>query len=443
MFIKKRAAIILLAMVIALGFATPYFASDTYVVAENDVLWRIARAYDLTWQELAEYNNLRNPHHIEVGQVLHIPAHEMREYEITIGNRWPVGGTLTLPAGASARNPVPAVLLVHGSGPADRDSTIMGINRPFYDIAEYLSAHGVAVLRYDKATYIHGWDMVNTLGASFTVWEETIEHAVYAAQLLHHDPRISSVYIAGLSLGGMLAPRIHAAGGNFDGLILMAGSPRTLMDISLDQNYLNLDIMHMQIEAQFEMFLSLAWAEEYDFIRFLLADTAEMFGLNLFAMDNDALIDFVDMLLDMMESQLLAAIDAVYALELLYAAIPTMTAEEAKAVLIDPMSSMYAYYMRDMAINPVDGFLRDISAPFLVMQGTHDFQIFADVDFVLYQFLLGDRNNASFILYEGLNHLFMTSAATNILEALEEYAIPSQVHPRVLADMVAWIMAQR
>jgi hypothetical protein len=68
-----------------------------------------------------------------------------QEREVVIGSgKWQLPGTLTLPQGAG---PFPAVILVHGSGPHDRDETI-GPNKPFKDLAWGLAGRGVAVLRY-------------------------------------------------------------------------------------------------------------------------------------------------------------------------------------------------------------------------------------------------------------------------------------------------------
>ena len=89
---------------------------------------------------------------------------------IGAGGEWPLDGILTIPRWASAGNPVPAVVLVHGSGPSDMDSDVFG-NRPFFDIASHLSANGVAVIRYDKRTFAHGERMVATLGGALTAWE--------------------------------------------------------------------------------------------------------------------------------------------------------------------------------------------------------------------------------------------------------------------------------
>ena len=69
------------------------------------------------------------------------------EQDVTTGAAgWPLPGTLTMPVGDG---PFPAVVLVHGSGPQDRDAS-MGPNKVFRDIALGLASNGVAVLRYEK-----------------------------------------------------------------------------------------------------------------------------------------------------------------------------------------------------------------------------------------------------------------------------------------------------
>jgi pimeloyl-ACP methyl ester carboxylesterase len=57
-----------------------------------------------------------------------------------------LAGTLTLPKG---EGPFPAVLLIAGSGPQDRDESL-ATHRPFLLIADALTRKGIAVLRYDK-----------------------------------------------------------------------------------------------------------------------------------------------------------------------------------------------------------------------------------------------------------------------------------------------------
>jgi hypothetical protein len=57
-----------------------------------------------------------------------------------------VGATLTIPEG---KGPFPAVLLIAGSGPQDRDESVLG-HKPFLVLADHLTRHGIAVLRADK-----------------------------------------------------------------------------------------------------------------------------------------------------------------------------------------------------------------------------------------------------------------------------------------------------
>ena len=72
---KKKMIAVLMAMVLMMGLTLPILAG-TYTVQQDDVLWRIARDHGqgATWQEIANYNDLRNPHLIFPGQVLRIPS---------------------------------------------------------------------------------------------------------------------------------------------------------------------------------------------------------------------------------------------------------------------------------------------------------------------------------------------------------------------------------
>ena len=143
-------------------------------------------------------------------------------------------GTLAMPDGASAAAPVPAVVLVHGSGPHDRDETI-GPNRPFLDIARGLAAEGIAVLRYEKRTRARPQDFA---GNDFDMDDETTADAVAAVAALRGvegiDP--ARVHVLGHSQGGMLAPRIAAQSGGVAGLVLFAAPARPLLDLLLEQN---------------------------------------------------------------------------------------------------------------------------------------------------------------------------------------------------------------
>ena len=56
-----------------------------------------------------------------------------------------LAGTLTIPTQSGT---TPALILISGSGPSDRDESIME-HKPFLVLADYLTRRGIAVLRYD------------------------------------------------------------------------------------------------------------------------------------------------------------------------------------------------------------------------------------------------------------------------------------------------------
>jgi dienelactone hydrolase len=153
------------------------------------------------------------------------------EEAVTVGaGEWALPATLSMPVGAIAA----AVVLVHGSGPEDRDETI-GPNKPFRDLAWGLADRGIAVLRYEKRTRQYAAKVA--ANRNLTVREETIDDAVLAATLLRTHARIdpARVFVLGHSLGGTLAPRIAAADGSLAGLIILAGTTRPFNDVVRDQ----------------------------------------------------------------------------------------------------------------------------------------------------------------------------------------------------------------
>jgi len=151
------------------------------------------------------------------------------ELKIEAAGGCPLGATLTLPKGDG---PFPAVVLVHGSGPHDRDETL-GPNKPFKDLAWGLASRGVAVLRYEKRTKA----CPEKLTAAVTLKEETVDDAVAAAALMRRTPKVDAgrVFVLGHSLGGVAVPRIGAADGAIAGFVVMAGTVRPLEEILIDQ----------------------------------------------------------------------------------------------------------------------------------------------------------------------------------------------------------------
>lgn len=138
--------------------------------------------------------------------------------------------TLTLPKGAARH---PAVVLVHGSGPNDRDETI-GPNKPFKDLAHGLASRGIAVLRYEKRSRMYPGSFKSR---AFTVHDEVLEDAALAVELLAAREEIAPdrIFVLGHSLGGTLAPRIPPLAPKTAGLIIAAGATRPLPQLMLEQ----------------------------------------------------------------------------------------------------------------------------------------------------------------------------------------------------------------
>ena len=160
----------------------------------------------------------------------YVNAEAFRESEVRIvTGQIDLPGTLTMPRG---EGPFPGIVLVHGSGPNDRDES-HGPNRAFRDIAQGLASKGVAVLRYDKRTLVYPQSM----GPDATILDEAVDDATSALGLLRAtkgvDPK--RVSVLGHSLGGMMAPRIAAGDAKIWGMVILAGNTRPLEDLIDEQ----------------------------------------------------------------------------------------------------------------------------------------------------------------------------------------------------------------
>lgn len=131
-----------------------------------------------------------------------------------------LAGTLTLPEGAG---PFPAVVLISGSGPQDRDSSLFG-HRPFLVLADHLSRRGIAVLRSDdRGVAGSGGDFSSATSADFA------SDALAAATLLSQRPEVDPgrIGLIGHSEGGIIAPMSAARSPLPSYLVLLAGPALT------------------------------------------------------------------------------------------------------------------------------------------------------------------------------------------------------------------------
>ncbi len=153
-----------------------------------------------------------------------------RSEEATIGKSpFALSATLTRPNG---NGPFAAAVLVHGSGPNDRNGSI-GANKPLKDLAEGLSSRGIIVIRYDKRTFQHGHQLKNNL----SIDDEVIDDAVSAVKHLkdRSDVDPQRIFIIGHSLGALLAPEIAHKSAPVAGAVLLAPPGRAPWDVIVAQ----------------------------------------------------------------------------------------------------------------------------------------------------------------------------------------------------------------
>lgn len=300
--------------------------------------------------------------------------------EVVIGEEpWKLPGELVLPTGSG---PFPAVVLVHGSGPGDRNESV-GPNRPFEDLALGLASKGIAVLRYDKRTRVHGKSLGGVL-ETFTVKDETITDAVAAAALLRADPEIdpARVFVLGHSLGGQLAPRIAEADPKLAGLVVLAGSTGTVGDA---------------IVRQTEYILKLGRGPSGELT------PEEQTKLDALRKQNVRLKE-------------IAGGAEAKPTEMTFGAPPS--------------------YWRDLAEYDAPALAAKVGRRILVLQGERDYQV-TMIDFAAWKKALDGKPSARLVTYPKLNHLMISGEGPS---GPEEYKLAGHVDEAVIADVAEFVL---
>jgi len=147
------------------------------------------------------------------------------EEEVTFANGdITLAGTLTIPEGSG---PFPAVVLITGSGAQNRDEELLGL-RPFRWLADYLTRHGIAVLRYDDRGVGGSSGSVQTATS-----EDFAGDAIAGVHLLEtrNDIAPQAIGLIGHSEGGIVAPMAAVRSPSVAFIVLMAGTSVTGEDI--------------------------------------------------------------------------------------------------------------------------------------------------------------------------------------------------------------------
>ncbi|MDD3626653.1 MAG: DUF3887 domain-containing protein [bacterium] len=312
-------------------------------------------------------------------KVSYIDPGKFTEKDVVFGEKdLELPGTLTIPTGSG---PFPVLILVHGSGPNDRDETL-GPNKPFKDIAWGLGTKGIAVFRYDKRTKVYSETIAKDIH-NLTVKEETVNDVISAVKFLKNNEQIDTdaIYVLGHSLGGSMIPRIASLTEIPAGYVIMAGTPRKLEELIIEQ-----------IE-----YISNADGE---------CDAKEKKQIE----DTKKVVEKIKQIQKEKRTE--------------------------KPEIILGASNKYWIDFDEYNICET---AKKITKPVFIIQGERDYQVTMK-DFEIWKKCLDGKKNVVFKSYPALNHLFMSGDGMSVPE---EYMKSDHVAEDVISDLFNWIEENR
>lgn len=316
-----------------------------------------------------------------------------REEEVSYENKVQgdtLAGTLTIPPG---KGPFTAVLLITGSGPQDRDESLMG-HKPFLVLSDWLTRKGIEVLRVDdrgvgKSTGVFG----TATTADFATDAEA------GVAFLKSRPEVNPKKIAliGHSEGGIIAPMVAARNPEVAFIVMLAGSGVPGDQILLEQRKL---IAEANGESKEDAEKDAAKEKEVLALVVREKDSPEL--------EKDLKAKLSE---DVKEPQLGAQVK----------------------VLTSPW---FRYFL---AYDPAPA-LRQVKCPVLALGGEKDLQVPVQQNLPVIRKALEDGGNKHFEVVElpGLNHLFQTA---KIGSPLEYGTIEETMSPVALEKISSWILA--
>jgi len=326
-----------------------------------------------------------------------VPPFPYREEQVRVANTSAgitLAGTLTLPQGTG---PFPAVLLITGSGPQDRDESIVG-HRPFLVLADHLTRQGVAVLRVDDRGV---GESTGEFGMATMEDFATDAEASVAYLRARSDINGSRVGLLGHSEGGVVAPMVAARDTRVAFLVLLAGTGVPGADILTSQSRL----------ISRAMGVPSAVAEQ-----------------NIAVLRDSIAIVRQGGDVEAMRGKLR---------DLLSQHMPPSQGEPQVATLTSP------WFRHFVAYDPAPA-LRQIACPVLALSGARDLQVPATENLAAIRRALEAGGNKRVVAQElpGLNHLFQTAStgAPNEYATIEETFNPTVL--KIISDWMAQVLRQ-
>lgn len=309
-----------------------------------------------------------------------------------------LAGTLVVPDGAG---PFPAVVLVSGSGPQDRNDTLVG-HQPFLVLADAFARRGIASLRYDDRGV--GGSTGSHAGATTA---DLATDASAAVAFLDADPRTGSVGIVGHSEGGIIGPMVAGESEAVAHVVLLAGPGLPGREVLRRQTE---DLMRAAGAPEADIVWQLEWRSQ-------IMDVSAS-GLS----DDEAARE----------------IGAVASAAL--ANPPDEVTEPLAPALVDTFVEAFVdpWIRFFLAHDPAPA-LAALETPVLALVGSLDLQVSAEQNIPALERALAENPAATVLELEGLNHLFQTATTG----AVSEYVQIDETFAPAAIDLVAsWILEQ-
>ena len=315
-----------------------------------------------------------------------------------------LAGTLTIP---EKEGNFPAVVLISGSGPQNRDEELLG-HKPFLVLANHLTKNGIAVLRYDDRG-------VASSGGKFegATTDDFATDAEAAFAYLQSLPSINKkkIGLIGHSEGGTIAPIVANANKDVAFIVLMAGTAIPGDEIMMLQNYLIGKANGMPEEELTK--LGNINRKVYDIIK--EEKEQDVLKEKLYNVFNDELKPIF-----------------------ISKGIPANQVSQYINMQLAELSS--PWYVNFIRYNPTPA-LEKVQCPVLALNGDKDVQVaaIANLDAIKRTAEKSGNKKVTTKLLPGLNHLFQESSTG----APSEYGtIEQTIAPSALNEISGWIIKQ-
>ncbi|MBZ0295553.1 MAG: alpha/beta fold hydrolase [Anaerolineae bacterium] len=320
-----------------------------------------------------------------------------------------LAGTLTLPEG---EGPYPAIVLISGSGPQDRDESLEPVAsiKPFRLIADYLTQEGIAVLRYDDRGVARSTgDFSAATSADFATDAEAAVNYLAGRDDINSD----QIGILGHSEGGAIAP-VVANNADVAFIVSLSGSVVNGRDVLIEQNrriYQSMGYDEATIDdliAKLEVMLDAFSADPLD------EDAARQ-----------AMLDLAVAQLEALPEENKAGIDDI---------------EATAAALTDQQMGTYTspWFQYFLTFDPTEAWAQ-VDVPVLAFFGELDTQVDADQNIPALEQALAGNENLTIKVFPTANHLYQdaVTGSPNEYASLEQAFVPD-----LLPTIADWILEQ-